>query len=460
MGNSLLPKVIAIDDDQLWLDQVPLILEGMAIVETASTINEGIAKIQDGFFDVVLLDLNFEGDERNGLDAFRMIQGMDRGLDVIVISGETNPQKLIEVFNFGVTRFISKPATVHDIRLAVRSVTIQREEREQVLQMSSKGRDSDINPLIGNSTAMRKLRDQVSLLLEVGAKDILLQGETGTGKDTLAKYIARAMEPNRAFIPLHCGAIAEGLVESELFGHVKGAFTGADRDKIGLFEAAAGGFVFLDEIGEMPLFNQVKLLRVLQERAIQRVGSYEERRVNFRLIAATHVDLQKAVQEKKFREDLYYRISKNVVRIPSLRERKEDIGMLLTSLKLTKKEKPVEFSQDAIDVLQSYDWPGNIRQLRDTAERIINLSSGTTIRQADVFRAAPEFAAGTRLLRGLVGAYGTSLIANEKKRFLLAIEQANGSRDEAAKILGISRATFFRRIKELGLARGYGKPGN
>ena len=454
MSFGLLPKVIAIDDDSLWLGQVSDILEGIADVSTALTIDEGLQKIQDQFFDVVLLDLNFKQDNRNGLDAFRIIQAMDRGVDVIVISGETNTQRLIEVFNFGVSKFIAKPASTEAIRVAVKSVLKQREEKQQISDLEkNKASDAPINPLLGNSPSIRKIRDQIALLVEAGVKDILIQGETGTGKDLLARYLAYTMDRSRRFIPIHCGAISDGLAESELFGHMKGAFTGADKDRIGIFEAAAGGFVFLDEIGEMPLNQQTKLLRVVQDRTVQRVGSYEERKVSFRLIAATHVDLQKAVTEKKFREDLFYRISKNVIQVPPLRERKEDIGIILNSFKLKKNGKSVDFTDDAIEVLQSYNWPGNIRQLQDTAERIVMLATQNVIRQTDIFKAAPEFATRTKVLKGLVGNYSTSLIVNEKKRFLIAIEQAQGNRDEAAKLLGFSRATFFRRMKELGIGR-------
>ncbi len=449
-----LPKVIAIDDDSIWLGQVPDILEEIAEVSTAITIDEGLNKLQDQFFDIVLLDLNFKQDRRSGLDAFRIIQAMDRGVDVIVISGETNPQRLVEVFNFGISKFIPKPATTEAIRVAVKSVIKQREEKQQIVAMESgKGADGPTNPLLGNSHAIRRVRDQVASLIESGVKDILIQGETGTGKEVLARFIAHSMDQTRRFLPIHCGAISEGIAESELFGHVKGSFTGADKDRIGVFEASAGGFVFLDEIGEMPPSQQTKLLRVVQERIVQRVGSYDERKISFRLIAATHVDLEKAIREKRFREDLYYRISKNVITMPALRERREDIGILLSSFRFKKNEKLAEFTDDAIAVFQSYSWPGNVRQLFDTAERIVRSTSQNIIRPADIYAVAPEFISKSKVLKGLVGSYGSTLIVNEKKRFLIALEQAEGSRDQAAKILGLTRATFFRRMKELGVSK-------
>lgn len=452
---EVIPKVLAIDDDATWLEQVPMILEGFAEVTTAVSIDDGIKLLQDEFFDVVLLDLNFKRDARTGLDTFKLIQAMDCGVDVIVISGETNPRRLIEVFNFGIKKFISKPASVEDIRVEVQQVLEERVRRQQILSFEkSDAADAPLNPLLGDSLAIRQLREQALLLIEAGVKDILIQGETGSGKEKLARYIAYKMDMSRRFLPLHCGAIAEGLVESELFGHVKGAFTGSNnKDRIGIFEAASGGFVFLDEIGEMPLSQQTKLLRVLEERVIQRVGSNEEKKANFRLIAASHVNLNRAVDDKSFREDLYYRISKQVLVIPPLRDRKEDIGTIINSFKLEKNGEKFSFSDEAIEVLKDYDWPGNIRQLKDTVERIVLLATCPIIRQADVFKAAPEFATRTTALRGLVGTYGSALISSEKKRFLVALEQVRGNRDQAAKVLGLSRATYYRRAKELGIGR-------
>jgi len=446
------PKALVIDDDQHVLEQMPDILDGVCSVDVASSIDEGMAKLQETFFDVVLLDLNFENDSRNGLDAFRMIQALDRGLDVIVISGETNPRRLIEVFNYGASKFIPKPASVQDIRVEVKQVLNERERRAQVLNYQRKeGTNAPLNPLLGDSIAIRKLREQVSLIVESDVKDIMIQGETGTGKEVLAEFISYQMGNNRKLVSLNCGAIAENLVESELFGYVKGAFSGAEADRIGLFEAAEGGFVFLDEIGEMPLNQQTKLLRVIQERTILPVGSSTQKKINFRLISATNLELENAVSTKMFREDLYYRISKNVLVIPPLRDRLDDIEIIIANFQFKKNGKTISFSEEAIEVLKNYDWPGNIRQLHATVERIMRCSAHPIIRQADVFKAAPEFAIKTKALKGLVGTYGSTLIVNEKKRFLLALQQSRGNREDAAKILGLSRATFFRRIKDLGI---------
>lgn len=446
------PKLLVIDDDQVWLDQVPMLFEDECDVDTYSTIDQGIEAVTRYFYDVVLLDLNFEGDTRSGLEVFQRIHALDRETDVVVISGETDHRKLIEVFNAGVSRFLPKMSEASEVRKIVYDTLRDRETRLQALATAT---DSTGVSLIGNSPQMQKLRADIARIVRSGARDVLLQGETGTGKELVAKSIAFQADPSRRFIAVHCGAINENLAESEFFGHVKGAFTGADREKAGAFEAARGGFVFLDEIGEMPLSQQAKILRVLQERVVQRVGSYEDRQINFRCIAATHVDLDRAVEEGKFREDLFYRIAKDIVYVPALRERVEDIPELVHFF-MTKSGTghALTITKQSLELLQAYTWPGNVRHLKGVVESLASRCDGDVIREKDVYKVVPEVAAMKSIpSRSLVGSYSASLIMNERQRFEKAIIRANGNRTEAAKQLGISRATFFRRAKELGLVR-------
>ncbi|MGE3611442.1 MAG: sigma-54-dependent transcriptional regulator [Bacteriovoracaceae bacterium] len=446
-------KILALDDDTSWLSQVPLILEDQCEVITASTIDQGIGAIQNHFFDVILLDMNFEGDPRSGLDVFRLIHAADKGADVIVISGETKPERLIQIMNAGITSFLPKPVPPQQIREAIQKVIDQRELKFRALDINQNQGDS--MPLIGNSLAIRKLREEISKVVSAGVKDILLLGETGTGKEVVARSIAYLADPSKRFVPIHCGAISDNLVESELFGHVKGAFTGADRDKIGAFEAAGGGFVFLDEIGEMPSSHQTKLLRVIQERKIQKVGSHVEKDISFRTISATHVNIEDAISKKVFREDLYYRIAKAKIRIPSLRERLEDIPALVHHFINQNGKKKTTITNDAIDLLKAYHWPGNVRQLQSMIETVCNSIEGDVIREKDVCQAMPALASiyGNRTTKLLVKRFGTSLISQEKERFEKALREADGNRDHAASSLGMSRATFFRRLKELGLVK-------
>jgi two-component system, NtrC family, nitrogen regulation response regulator NtrX len=449
-----LPQILAFDDDTSWLSQIPLILEDEQVeVTCASTIDAGLKAMEAKFFDIVLLDINFSGDPRSGLDVYRMIQSMDRGMDVVVISGETDPQRIIQIMNAGVTHFLTKPTHPDNVCETVRQVLDRREAKLRSLNM---GKTSLETPLVGSSRAMQKLRQEIAQVVSAGIKDILLIGETGSGKEVVAQAIAAHADPSRRFIPIHCAAISDGLAESELFGHVKGAFTGADRDRSGAFEVAGGGFVFLDEIGDMPLLQQAKLLRVLQSRKVQRVGSHEEREAQFRTISATNVNLEAAISKKTFREDLYYRVNKAVIKIPSLRDSREDIPELAQFfLAEISKTKPKMITQDALALLTVYHWPGNVRQLKAVIETMCAKSEDGVLREKDVCQALPQAVAvfGNRTSRVMVGRYGASLIGRERERFAKAIVECDGDRDRAAHILGLSRATFYRRAKELGLVK-------
>lgn len=447
-----LPKIMVLDDDTSWLSQVPLILEDDCEVVGYPTIDQGIEALSQNYFDVVLLDINFEGDERSGLDVFRLIQAADRGADVIVISGETNPNRIIQIVNAGVTKYLVKPVPPDEVHAAVLNTLDQRNARERAHSLRASQKQG--YALVGDSLPMKKLRREIAEAVVSGVQDILLLGETGTGKEVVAQSIAFEADASRRLIPIHCGAISDGLAESELFGHVKGAFTGADRDRTSAFEDAKGGFVFMDEIGDMPLAQQAKLLRVLQERRVQRVGSHKELDVNFRSISATNVDIEDSVRKKKFREDLFYRIAKAKIKIPSLRDRLEDIPELVQHfIASSGVKKRISITADAVDLLKAYHWPGNVRQLKALVESLCSRSKDGIIREADICQVLPEVASmfGNQTTRTLVGRYGTSLILKERERFNRALLDASGDRDQAARILGVSRATFFRRAKELGL---------
>jgi len=452
------PRILAIDDDPMWLEQVPLILDEGYEVKTAQTVDQGLAAIEKDFFDVILLDLNFDGDDRSGLDLFRKIQSVDSAVDVIVISGETRPERLIQILNAGITHFITKPASPKEVRSAVKEVVERRESRlrawNQAVGIKSKGNQLEI---IGSSQVMQELRAQILEAVESGSRDILLVGETGTGKEVVAKQISRLSDPSSRMIPIHCGAISDGIAESELFGHVKGAFTGAERDRASAFEAVGGGFVFLDEIGEMPLNQQAKLLRVIQERKVQRVGSCEERPVHFRTISATNRNLQEAIRDKVFREDLFYRIAKVKIQIPALRDHLEDIPELVHYF-LGKQSKKVHYTitEGALELLKSFHWPGNIRQLEAAVEVMAYKASDGIIREKHVCQVVPEIGelSVSSVRKSFLGKKGAAFISGERKRFQSALIESRGDRARAAKLLDISRATFFRRAKELGIIEG------
>jgi DNA-binding NtrC family response regulator len=450
MISERVPKLLAIDDDPDWLSQIPLIFEDTNYeIDIYATIDQGLAAIESQFYDVVLLDLNFDGDRRTGLDVFRRISALDSEVSVIVISGETEPKKLIDIMNAGITQFIPKPAELSEIRMSVNRAIANKEIRRKSILSESSNRIH----IVGSSKAIEQLKTEIIQAAKKGIKDILIQGETGTGKEVFARAIAELADPSKRICPVHCAAISDGLAESELFGHIRGAFTGADKDRLGAFESAQGGFVFLDEIGDMPLNQQAKLLRVLQERKVQRVGSTDERAVSFKSISATHVDLEKAVIEKRFREDLYYRIAKFVIKIPSLRDRLDDIPELVTHFLITRLKNEVTITPQAISLLQSYYWPGNVRQLESVIETMSYRCENRIIREKDVCNAIPEISKlfTPKQTLSFLGKTGASLVNQERKRFQKAIIDANGDRDKAAELLNLSRATYFRRAKELGL---------
>lgn len=450
MMDTRTPRILAVDDDAVWLEQIPLIFDESNVeVHTYSNIDQALIAIESNFYDVALLDLNFAGDRRTGLDVFRRIVTKDSEVSVIVISGETEPKRLIEIMNAGITHFIPKPAGIEEIRKSVFDAIRQKELKREILLATQ--RTGTL--LVGSSPQSVQLKANILQAAKNGVKDILLQGETGTGKELVGKAIAELADAASRFHPIHCAAINDNLAESELFGHVKGAFTGADKDRVGAFEAACGGFVFLDEIGDMPLNQQAKLLRVLQERKVQRVGSTEERPVSFKSISASHVDLENAVADKRFREDLYYRIAKYVIRIPSLRERMEDLPDLVTFFLSTRFKNQVTITPQAIDLLFAYHWPGNIRQLESVIEAMTYRCENGIIRERDVCQALPDlsrlFAPKTSV--SFLGKAGNALISKERKRFQKALIDAGGDRTKAAGLLNISRATFFRRAKDLGI---------
>ncbi len=452
------PKILAIDDDVSWLSQVPLILEDKCDVTCFSTIDQGINAINSHFYDAILLDMNFDSDPRDGIDIFRVIQAADKGADVIVISGETRPERIVQVMNAGVTNFLPKPATPNQIRESIQNLVTNKKLKQKAFQYSQ---NSSSDSLIGNSPPMQKLRKEIDQVIRSGVKDILLSGETGSGKEVVARaiYHAAAIKDGK-FNPIHCGALSDGIVESELFGHVKGAFTGADRDRISAFEAVGDGFIFFDEIGDMPLHHQAKLLRVIQERKIQRVGSLEEKPVSFHSISATHVNLEEAVIKKMFREDLYYRIAKAKLTIPPLRERRDDIPELVYHfITQTFGGRDISITNDSVELLQAYHWPGNVRQLKATIESLRGRINGISIREGDICKALPQIASvfGSKASKVLVGRYGASLVNKERDRFEAAMLESLGDRDKAAHILGMSRATFYRRAKEMGLIKGFKK---
>jgi DNA-binding NtrC family response regulator len=322
--------------------------------------------------------------------------------------------------------------------------------------------------LVGRSPQIQQLRGQIAKAGRSSAP-VLLLGESGSGKEIAARLIHQTGRGG-PFVPIDCGSLVGSLMESELFGHVKGAFTGAAENKRGLIEAADGGTAFLDEIGDLPLDMQVKLLRLLQEREYRPVGSLTWRAVNVRVIAATHRHLEQEVSERRFRQDLFYRLSVIVLRLPPLRERKEDIPVLVEHF-LKEFERPHSLAREALDALMSYDWPGNVRELRNAIERMTAMNSGPLLHTADLPSPIQnQLAAGRAQLLSLSAAVDSGaargpsphadgspsvlpLLELEKRAILDALQQTKGDLVMSAYLLGIGRTTLYRKLKEYNIRR-------
>lgn len=264
--STRIPKIMVVDDDREFLSQLPDILDGYGTLDLYPTIDQALPAIESKFYDIAILDLNFDNDSRTGIDLFRKIEALDRGVEVILVTGETVPSRLFDLLNSGIRHILEKPLRIQQLRDCVTKILNEREIKRRAIEVANQTRGGKQKQavLLGSSPQMALIREQVERIVEYGVKDILIQGETGTGKEEVAKYIAMRADSLARFYPVNCGGVSEELIKSDLFGHIKGAFTGADQKKTGVFELAQGGYVFLDEIGDMPIQVQPILLRTLQ----------------------------------------------------------------------------------------------------------------------------------------------------------------------------------------------------
>jgi DNA-binding NtrC family response regulator len=439
-------------------------------VQVAATGAEGLGQVRIDPPDVILL--NHRLSDQSGLDVYEEIRRIDAHIPVIFVTMTNRADGAIEAMRAGAYDYLVKPLDPHELgRVVGDALEVARRMREPAV--SGAGADPDLDgPIVGTCPAMRELYKTIG---RVAGQDVpvLITGETGTGKEVVARALyqhsARAKAP---FFALNCAAIPENLLESELFGHEKGAFTGADRRRIGRFEQCNGGTLFLDEIGDMPLALQAKMLRVLQEQAFERVGGNETIRTNVRLIAATHRDLKAWSAAGKFRPDLYYRLGVFTIHLPPLRERGDDLPLLVRhylrrfSRDLDREVQDV--SPDVLDRLCGYSWPGNIRELQSVLKQALLRASGTVLLPVFLpdFDSKPEEArsaapAGTGL--GLEPFIGQRLRADvsdlytdthrQVDRHLLprALEYTGGNQNHAARLLGIARQTLRQKLRDLGL---------
>jgi DNA-binding NtrC family response regulator len=461
MSSPKPPAVLVADDQSEILHALRVLLRGEKCrVKTVSTPGEALDALAHDPFDVALIDLNYARDTtsgQEGLDLIPAIRKIDADLPIVVMTAWATIDIAVECMRRGAADFMQKPwenarvvATVFnqtELYRAKRRATLLAEENRTLKE--SKSRD-----FLARSEVMKPV---LEIMHKVAASDanILITGENGTGKGVAARYIhslsARSTEP---FVSINMGGLASGVAESELFGHVKGAYTDARTDRAGRFEMADGGTLFMDEIGNLPMEQQQKLLRVLETGEFERVGSSRTLKVNVRIISATNSDLQKSVSEGKFREDLLYRLNTIPIHLPPLRERREDIGLLaehFLNQHLKRYHKPVSgFLDQAMEALRDYAWPGNVRELDHTIERAVLLSGEDRIKVSDLglmSTAAPDDASAMNS----PSLDDMSLEEVEKYLIQRTLKRNGGNATKTATDLGLSRSAFYRRLQRFGL---------
>ena len=448
-GADLL-SVLVIDDEKAvresCRDAAQLNGFNTAVAESA----EQAYKLLDTFrADIILLDLKLPG--ACGLEALREVRKRRPDSVVIIITGCATVASAVQAMKQGAFDYITKPFTLEELRLLLEHAAreLQRVSQKRVLREDMRSRQG-FGSLIGKSAEMERIYRIITKAAQ-SSHPVLIIGESGTGKELVARSIHYS-GPNRdkPFIPVDCGALVPTLIESELFGYVRGAFTGAVRSKDGLLTVAQGGTVFLDEIGELPIDLQAKLLRAIQEHEIRPVGSTKRMPIDVRILAATNRDLETEVAEGNFRRDLYFRLNVLTLRMPPLRERRQDIIPLIEHFmermaRSTNMRKTL--SEDAVKAMIEYEWPGNVRELENCIERTWALSSGPTLAFPDL----PTYIKNThqqKVAAATVAPKILSLIEVERNAILQAIEQLHGDKLMAAKLLGIGKTTLYRKLKE------------
>ncbi len=445
-------KILIVDDDKATREGLALALGRDHAVLTAADAEAALRALTDNAVDLVLTDLRMPG--RDGLSLLRDIIASHPGLPVILLSAYGSVESAVEAMRDGAVDFLTKPVNLDHLELVVRRALRQKNlERQNARLRAQLAGRSALDRIIGTSEAMLAVRERIEQVAPTPAT-VLIQGPSGTGKELVARAL-HALSPraDKPFVAVHCAALAPSLLESELFGHVKGAFTGATEDRKGRFEIADGGTLFLDEISEIDLATQVKLLRVLETRTVEPVGSATPVPVDIRLVAATNRDLRAWVEAGKFREDLYFRLNVVDINLPPLRERQGDLPLLCDAF--VREFNPqlgrgiLGVAPDAMAALAAYPWPGNVRELRNAIERMMVLAHSDHLTLEDVPRNIREGRAATAAPAPEAPAEPAE--PEEATLIRRALFETHGNRTAAAKRLGIPLRTLYRRIKTYGL---------
>src|SRR5512138_1626361 len=444
-------NVLVVDDQRNMRATTALLLRQAGhAVEEAESGGAAIRRVQQQPFDVVLTDLRMP--DVDGIEVLRAVREHAPDTQVIVMTGYGTIESAVEAMRQGALDYVSKPFKADELLLRIARAVEQRRLRGHMHLLAGEFRRRyGYEHIVGRSSAIQELLERVRRVAPTDAT-ILISGESGTGKELVARALhVASRRGERPFVPVNCAAITETLLESELFGHAKGSFTGATRARRGLFEEANGGTLFIDEIGETTPGFQAKLLRALQEGEIRRVGESTPVQVDVRVIAATNQDLRRAISERRFREDLFYRLAVVPLRIPPLRERREDIPLLAAHflqrfVRRTGAQKAL--SPGAVGRLQSHDWPGNVRELENIIEQAAALSAGTDIHPEDVHLEAHGPAGGAHDAHRTLAA---AVEEAERRTIDAALTRCGGDLARVARDLGVSATTLWRKMKRLGI---------
>jgi len=458
MANENFGSIVVVDDDPEMLSMVCDHLKRQGYhVRPFNSSPEAVQYLASGEMDALgteLLLTDLRMPEIDGLNLLQQIRRLPNQFPVIIMTAYATVDTAVEGLRRGAFDYITKPFKLNELSLTVERALAFYRLKVQNQVLSAEIRKSwGVQDIIGKSVAMKSIFDLIERVASANS-NILITGESGSGKEVVARSIHhRGPRAQKPFVAINCTAIPEDLLESELFGHVKGSFTGATADKKGLFEEADGGTLFLDEIGDMNVALQTKLLRVLQERSIRPVGTTQAKSIDVRVIAATHKDLKSSILNGTFREDLFYRLAVIPIVVPPLRHRPEDISLLahhfLRKYSALNNSRVLGFTQSALQKLMTLPWPGNVRELENMVERLVVLARNPQIDSSDI----PDMEqTSSEQFFGQATADSPTLTDLEKRYIQLILEKTGGKKEKAAQILGINRRTLYRKEKEYGFA--------
>lgn len=449
-----MPSILIVDDEPGVRSALSGVLKDEGYdVEAVDSGEAALERLTRQAYDVVVLDVWLPG--MDGLATLARMRERQVEAQVVIISGHGNIESAVRAIKMGAFDFVEKPLSLEKTVLVVRNALRQRhlEAENQALRAKVETQHT----MVGDSYAMQQLREQVRMAAPTNGR-VLIFGENGTGKELVARNIhVLSRRRTGPFVEVNCAAIPEELIESELFGHVRGAFTGAVADRRGKFELAHGGTIFLDEIGDMSLKTQAKVLRVLQEQVLTAVGGSRETRVDARVLAATNKDLTQEIRAGRFREDLYFRLNVIPIFVPSLRDRQEDIALLadhfMAMLAQEYGRRPKVFERDAVTALQQYAWPGNVRELRNLVERLLIMVPGERITSRDLSFLQPSNVPSADNARpAAMAPLHDARDQFERDYILRALAQQQGNISRTAEQLGVERSNLYRKMKAFGIA--------